>query len=100
MYTCSVFDYPAGCGDPDPPGNGSVIEFVSAAVGLQVLYSCDQGFLPVEVMNSTCASDMNWSPNPAEFTCRELGNRANHVSTHNKLITLLYSPQLCVISTF
>jgi len=66
-------NYLAGCGDPVPPANGSVITFTSAAVGSQVLYSCDQGFLPVELMNSTCATDMNWSPNPAEFTCREPG---------------------------
>ena len=65
--------YPAVCGDPIPPANGSVVTFTSAAVGSQILYSCDQGFLPVELMNSTCASDMNWSPNPAEFTCREPG---------------------------
>ena len=66
-------NYLAGCGDPVPPANGSVITFASAAVGSQILYSCDQGFLPVELMNSTCASDMNWSPNPAELTCREPG---------------------------
>jgi len=66
-------NYLAGCGDPVPPANGSVITFTSAAVGLQVLFSCNQGFLPVELMNSACASDMNWSPNPAEFTCREPG---------------------------
>jgi len=65
--------YLAGCGDPVPPVNGSVITFTSAAVGSQVLFSCNQGFLPVELMNSACASDMNWSPNPAEFTCREPG---------------------------
>ena len=67
-----LFYYPAGCGDPVPPANGSVITFTSAAVGSQVLYSCDQGFLPVKLMNSTCASDMSWSPNPAEFMCREI----------------------------
>jgi len=60
-----------GCGDPTPLANGSVVRFESAAVGSHVLYSCDPGFLPVELMNSTCASDMSWRPNPAEFTCRE-----------------------------
>ena len=68
-----LYDYPAGCGDPTPPANGSVIRFASAAVGSQVMYSCDPGFLPVELMNSTCAPDMGWSPNPAEFICREPG---------------------------
>ena len=63
----------AGCGDPTPPANGSVIRFASAAVGSQLLYSCDPGFLPLELMNSTCAPDTGWSPNPAEFTCREPG---------------------------
>ena len=46
---------------------------MNAAVRSQVLYSYDQGFLPMELMNSACASDLNWSPNPAEFTCREPG---------------------------
>ena len=69
----SMTYYPAGCGDPLPPANGSVIWFVSAAEGSHVLFSCDQGFLPAELMNSRCSSGMNWSPNPADFTCREQG---------------------------
>ena len=72
----SNFYHPAGCGYPATPANGSIIRFESAAVGSQIQYSCDPEFLPMELTNSTCASDMNWSPNPADFTCREPGKGA------------------------
>ena len=53
--------------------NGSIVEFVSAAVESQIQYRCDPGFLPEGLMTSTCASSMNWSPNPADLTCMEPG---------------------------
>ena len=53
--------------------NGSIVEFVSAAVDSQIQYRCDPGFLPERLLISTCASSMNWSPNPADLTCMEPG---------------------------
>ena len=80
LQSCYFFDvklivfyllfHSAGCGDPTPPVNGSIVGFVSAVVGSQVLYSCDPGFLPEGLRTSICSSNMNWSPNPAEFPCR------------------------------
>ena len=68
---CLLF-HSAGCGDPTPPVNGSIVEFVSAVVGSQILYSCDPGFHPEGLRTSICSSNMNWSSNPADFTCRKL----------------------------
>ena len=66
---CLVF-LSAGCGDPTPPVNGSIVEFVNAVVGSQILYSCDPGFLPEGLRTSICSSNMSWHPNPADFQCR------------------------------
>ena len=68
---CLVF-HSAGCGDPSPPVNGSIVEFVCVVVGSQILYSCDpgHGFLPEGLRTSMCSSNMSWHPNPADFQCR------------------------------
>ena len=66
---CLVF-HSADCGDPTPPVNGSIVEFVSAVVGSQILYSCDPGFLPEGLRTSMCSLNMSWHPNPADFPCR------------------------------
>jgi len=81
-------NYLAGCGDPVPPANGSFITFTSAAVGSQVLCSCDQGFLPVELINSACASDLNWSTNPAEFSCREPGMKPMDIRSSDQALAM------------
>ena len=69
-------------GDPIPPVNGSIVGFVSAVVGSQILYSCDPGFLPEWLTISIYSPNMSWSPNPADFTCRKLcKHNMNHTST-------------------
>ena len=36
---------------------------------LHVMFQCDDGYSPTEVMNTTCTSDGSWLPNPTETTC-------------------------------
>ena len=66
---------------PHPPVNGSIAEFVSAAVGSQILYNCDPGFLPEGLTVSICSPNMSWSSNPADFICRKLRKHMHHTST-------------------
>jgi len=61
----------AGCGDPTPPVNGSIVKFTSAVVGSQLLYSCGPKLLPEGLMTSNCGLNRSWRPNPAEFKCRK-----------------------------
>ena len=41
--------------------------------GSALLYQCNPGFGPVGEMTAVCAANGNWSPDPADVTCREIG---------------------------
>ena len=61
----------AGCGEPIPPGNGSIDNFQSAAEGANITYSCSLGLVPGSQFSAVC-TNMTWRPDPAT-QCREPG---------------------------
>ena len=62
----------AGCGEPIPPGNGSIYNFQSAAEGATITYNCSPGLVPRSQMSAVC-TNMAWRPDPATLECREPG---------------------------
>ena len=61
----------ATCHDPIPPMNGSIGGYTSTVEGSLVAFYCNEGLIPLGQMNTTCASDGSWTPNPAELICSE-----------------------------
>ena len=61
----------ATCHDPIPPMNGSIGGYTSTVEGSVVTFYCNEGLIPAEQMNTTCASNGSWTPNPAELICSE-----------------------------
>ena len=66
----------ATCHDPLPPMKSSIGGYTSTVEGLVVAFYCneelipwDQSFITVAgQMNTTCASNGSWSPNPADWS--------------------------------
>ena len=61
----------ATCHDPTPPMNGSIGGYTSTVEGSVVAFYCNEGLIPAEQMNTTCASNGSWTPNPAKLICSE-----------------------------
>ena len=61
----------ATCHDPTPPMKGSIEGYTSTVEGSVVAFYCNEGLFPLGQMNTTCASDGSWIPNPAELICNE-----------------------------
>ena len=61
----------ATCHDPIPPMKGSIGGYTSTVEGSVVAFYCNEGLIPAEQMNTTCASNGSWTPNPAELICSE-----------------------------
>ena len=61
----------ANCHDPIPPMKGSIGGYTSTVEGSVVAFYCNEGLIPLGQMNTTCASDGSWTPNPAELICNE-----------------------------
>ena len=61
----------ANCHDPIPPMKGSIGGYTNTVEGSVVAFYCNEGLIPAEQMNTTCASDGSWTPNPAELICNE-----------------------------
>ena len=77
--TMYMFTYPhthttitAGCVVPERPVNGDWQTFSpSMTVGpdTSLSLSCSPGYVPSEVMSSTCQSDGSWNPDTADLSC-------------------------------
>ena len=61
----------ATCLDPTPPMKGSIGGYTSTVEGSVVAFYCNEGLIPLGQMNTTCASNGSWTPNPAELICSE-----------------------------
>ena len=59
----------ATCHDLLPPMNGSIGHYISTVEGSVVVFYCNEGLIPAGQMNTTCASNGSWTPNPAELIC-------------------------------
>jgi len=66
------FLYPAGCGRPSSPVNGSLVQFVSAEVHAVITYKCSAGFIPRSPQVSVCTENRTWTPDPTQLVCQEL----------------------------
>ena len=60
---------PVNCSAPDVPGNGSIMAYQNTTEGAEVLFKCNQGFMPAENMTAVCAVNGNWTPDPAALNC-------------------------------
>ena len=75
LYLLSFF--PVNCGVPRAPRNGTIENFqsISTVGGAQIVFRCDERFIPAGRMSATCVSadgisvDGTWTPNPADFVC-------------------------------
>ena len=61
----------ATCHDPTPPMKVSIGGYTSTVEGSVVTFHCNEGLIPAEQMNTTCASNGSWTPNPAELICSD-----------------------------
>ena len=62
----------AGCVVPVRPVNGDWQPFspsTTVGPGTSLSLSCSPGYVPSEVMSSTCQSDGSWEPDTAELKC-------------------------------
>ena len=61
--------FPANCGDPTLPTNGSIGTYQNTTEGAEIVFGCNPGFVPAGNMTAVCASDGSWTPNPATHVC-------------------------------
>jgi len=61
---CSV-----SCGAPTPPGNGSIGAHQNTSEGAEILFGCNQGFVPTGQRMAVCQTTGNWFPDPADLVC-------------------------------
>ena len=76
MYTClhthAHTNVTVGCVVPERPVNGDWQAFspsTTVGPGTSISLSCSPGYVPSEVMSSTCQSDGSWEPDTAELEC-------------------------------
>ena len=56
---------PAACSPPSPPSNGSIIAYHSGSEGeIMLTFLCNAGYIPQELMTSTCRENDSWVPIP------------------------------------
>ena len=79
-----LFLLPVNCSEPTVPRNGSIDPYQNTTVGAEIVFRCDQGFVPNGDMQAMCAANGSWTPDPATHTC-------NCESTHNKKDHLILS---------
>ena len=68
---------PVNCGMPRAPDNGIIENFqsISTVGGTQIVFRCDERFVPAGRMSATCVSPDgvsvvgNWTPEPADLVC-------------------------------
>ena len=59
-----------GCGLLNPPLNGSLLNLTSSQEGAVVAFRCNPGLvLSQQQRTSVCATNGNWTPDPAELVC-------------------------------
>ena len=66
------FPPPVNCGVPITPVNGSIenIHGISTVGGTQIIFRCNECFVPAGRMSATCISSSGrWAPNPADLVC-------------------------------
>ena len=61
--------------------------------GSALLYQCNPGFGPVGEMTAVCAANGNWSPDPANVTCREIGMIGKQVATIHAIHQVVLNSQ-------
>ena len=54
-----------------------------------VIFQCSPGLVPSRQMLSVCATNGNWTPDPAELVCREPGsyNNDNQILCNTTIVT-------------
>ena len=54
----------AGCSPPSSPTNGRINEYHNGSVGASLTFQCNTGYLPHQLVTSTCMANCNWIPIP------------------------------------
>ena len=93
MYMRLILHHVANCGVPEPPENGTIVNYTSAVEESAVLYQCNPGFGPVGEMTAVCAANGSWSPNPADVTCHEIGMHAG-----SKIFQVVLNKALAIVA--
>ena len=71
-HTCNYISVTAGCVVPVSPVNGDWQAFTPSTTvgpGTSLSLSCSPGYVPSEVMSSTCQFDGSWEPDTADLNC-------------------------------
>ena len=63
------FSISVDCGEPNPPSHGSIALYTSTVKGSVLMFYCNEGYFPTEVISTTCTPDGSWLPNPTDTTC-------------------------------
>ena len=57
------------CGEP-VAGNGVMIQhYTTTFERSSITFTCEDGFLPSDIITSNCTGQGQWSPNPATYMC-------------------------------
>ena len=67
---------------------GSIGGYTSTVEGSVVAFYCNEGLIPAEQMNTTCASNGSWTPNPAELICSEPPSDSERQLSVNSLVSV------------
>lgn len=80
MCVCVCCSLLVNCSDPTPPVNGSIFNITGTTLYETAMYTCDSGFRPAAIQNSSCLMNATWTPDPGLHTCTEIvGNGEEHL---------------------
>ena len=69
------------CPQPNVGLNVIVENYSGGFEGSETNYSCQSGFIPREIMTSTCNHNGDWTPDPANLYCE--GNTLQKIKRTN-----------------
>ena len=69
------------CGQPARPVDGHIANFSTPLVGVVITVQCDEGFVPMPAITTTCTPAGVWSPPPDQHNCTRETGRVYYMTT-------------------
>ena len=82
------------CSRPPVAGDGVVIHnYTTTFEGSSITFTCEDGFLPSDIIAATCTEEGHWSTDPATYMCTSItgattGTTTNTITTDSSSATI------------
>ena len=82
------------CSRPPVAGDGVVIHnYTTTFEGSSITFTCEDGFLPSDIITATCTGEGHWTTDPATYMCTSItgsttGTTTNTITTDSSSATI------------